>query len=426
MKRSKSYFATANLILIFALCITWVSPTFGQPAFTEGANVLFAGHSFFGPVSRNFDYVAAQNNFPDHVFNSVQRGGANGSPASLWDDTDGSRTDIEAVLATGQVELFGLTAYSENDSTVQDYVRWFNLAKSYNPETSFFIGIPWVTHGPGTDSMIFEDLIVQTGEKMFETISILRNIYPDTPIYFLNYGRTSSIMKYQFEAGQLPDIDDLVGSDERALFTDNFGHAGPMMVELSALAWMEILYGADVTELDFTPYQSDAVGIVQDVVAFNAPYQSARLSVGADSIDVLRGNLISGGLQELDRSDNQDVSLRRSNSDVVGTIEVEISGTSPYLNPAAAALTVESSGFFRSEILQTVEAWNFENETWVHLDTRPLTQFGDMEVTLASSGNVSKYVDQNTGEFLTRVRYTTASSRQSYGIGIDRLTWTFE
>ena len=262
----------ASTVAVLLLLVGSAAPAAAQPGFTDGANVLFAGHSFFGPVARSFDRVAVDNNFPAHTFQYVQRGGANGSPASLWDDTDGSRTEIETALSTGQVELFGLTAYSANDSTLNDYMQWFDLAKSYNDDTSFFIGIPWVIGGPGMDGQTFEQLIEQAGDEMFNTVIALRQAYPDNPIYFLNYGRTSSNMRLRFDTGQLPDIQHMVGSDESALFSDQFGHAGPMMLELSSLSWMETLYGADVAQLSFTDYQSDVVSIVREVTSFNAPY----------------------------------------------------------------------------------------------------------------------------------------------------------
>ena len=150
------------------------------------------------------------------------------------------------------------------------------------------------------------------------------------------------------------------------------------------------------------------------------------MTTSADSFNVARGSYQSGGLSELELSDNQDVTVNRGGTDVAGIVEIEFTGTSPYRNPEAVMLTIESSGFFRSEVTQTVEAWDFANETWVEVDTRPLSQFGDMTVTIKSNANIERFVDQQSREVLVRAAYSTAVGRQAYSIGVDRITWTFQ
>jgi hypothetical protein len=58
-----------------------------------------------------------------------------------------------------------------------------------------------------------------------------------------------------------------------------------MMLELSALSWIEYLYGADTGSLTLTPYESDIEAIVDEVLAYNqqfvpAPGSLAMLGLG--------------------------------------------------------------------------------------------------------------------------------------------------
>ena len=190
-------------VLLFAVAL---SPSLAQQPFEDGANVLFAGHSFFIPIARNFETLAQDNNFANHSFDSVFYGGRSGSPAELWDDTDGSRTAVESRLAAGNVQLFGLTAYDETNSSLNDYVQWFDLALSYNPDTQFFVGVPWVTYGVLLDTETYHQQVEAAAAGLFEVIVQLRDLYPNNRIFYIGYGKTAPIMKGMFETGQLPDI----------------------------------------------------------------------------------------------------------------------------------------------------------------------------------------------------------------------------
>ena len=428
MRLSKRHYAQKPaLFFAFALSLFWVQPTLAQPAFTDGTDVLFAGHSFFIPIANEFNTMAIENGFSQHNMETHFHGGQNGSPGFLWDDADGSRTAIQNILATGNVKLFGLTAYSDEDSAYEDYVLWFDLALSYNPDTAVFIGMPWVPGGTEMETAVFDQMIEERGESLFQIVTALRQTYPNNPIHFINYGKTASAMKHLFETDRLPDIDDLVGQHARALFTDNnLGHAGIMMKQLCALSWMEILYGGDVTELSFPSYESNVRGIVNYVVNYNEPYQALPIEFAPGSLNVARGNLVLGGVSDLSLSDNSDVSVQRSRTDLTGVVEIECSGFSPYLNPESITMTIESAGFFRTEILQSVSLWDYENETWVDLGSNALSRFVDSESPITISENASDFVNQETREVLARVSYSTAVARQLYSVGIDKLIWTVE
>lgn len=255
------------------------SPAMAQAPFSEGAKCLFAGHSFFVPTANQFNALATANGFSAHEAEYVFASGASGSPKRLWDDEE-KKAAIVDKLGDGDVELFGLTTAFAVGSDFEDYVRWIDLALSYNPDTVFYVGTPWVIAGPSfPNAAEFAAANASAGQRVFETVELLREAYPSETIIYIDYGRTASIMYELFEKGELPDIKALVPdpgggvSPSEALFADPYmGHGGPMMVELSALTWLEILYGASVESLQFTDYETDVINIVTGVTEHNRQY----------------------------------------------------------------------------------------------------------------------------------------------------------
>jgi hypothetical protein len=175
-----------------------------QPVLLDGARCLFIGHSFFVPVAAAFDQLADPTLFPDHAYDRYFASGAMGSPGQLWDDADGSRTEIEGKLATGQVELLGLTMYGGLGSQLQDYRNWMDLALAYNPDTRFLIGIPWVAAGPSMTAEDFAALNDTWGDDTIQIVTELRAIYPKTRIDLINYGVVASELKV--EAVEVHDL----------------------------------------------------------------------------------------------------------------------------------------------------------------------------------------------------------------------------
>jgi hypothetical protein len=265
-------------VMLAALAARASAEPMSPTEFPDGANALFAGHSFFVPVAGSFNKLAVQNGFSSHQMDFVFAGGPAGSPRMLWENPV-KKDAIIAKLSTGRIELFGLTCYPGMLSSFEDFERWFDLALSFNQDTTFYIGQPWLGRGPNTKTAIFDQKIEQTGEKMFEVVTDLRKAYPNNNIIYFNYGKVASVMMSWFDAGDLPDIKGLIPDPQngirlkQALFADGFiGHAGPMMTELSALSWMSVLYGADLEKLVYTKYMSDVESILQEVLIYNQPY----------------------------------------------------------------------------------------------------------------------------------------------------------
>ncbi len=303
------------LCLLISLLLTLTSISAASSAdgqFEDGANSLFIGHSFFVPIAKSFDLLASDGRYSEHESQMVFAGGAKGSPGSLWNDQR-RKDQIEKMLASGDIELFGMTTSSDRGGNgLTAYQRWIDLALSYNPDTVFLIGSPWVPRGPQMDAERFDQQVEMAGDRAFDIVADLRRNNPDTEIIFINYGKVSSVMRTMFEADELDDITKLTASEGRntdqgerrsirnrlrdrrqqsergstpspnaereaakdALFADaNIGHAGPMMTQLSALVWLHFLYGAEESALPSGDWNTDDVErITSEAIDFNARY----------------------------------------------------------------------------------------------------------------------------------------------------------
>jgi hypothetical protein len=248
---------------------------FAEPNFENGVNSLFMGHSFFIPVAKVFDGIASRSDFSAHQAELIFSAGQSGSPGKMWQN-EKNRQHVEAILANGDIDLFGMTiaATPDEEKAFSDYQQWIDLALTYNPNTSFFIGQMWVPRGPSMEDQKYADLTEQSAQRNFEIVEELRASYPNNQITFINYGKITADMKFAFSAGELPDIEQLVGKDETALFVDDkIGHGGRLMHELCALTWVNILYESEINDLEHSAFSEEALNILIETIEYNTQFK---------------------------------------------------------------------------------------------------------------------------------------------------------
>jgi hypothetical protein len=120
----------------------------------------------------------------------------------------------------------------------------------------------------------YANLNEQGAQRNFEIVKELRTAYPNNQIYFINYGKIAADMKIEFSAGELPDIEQLVGKDETSLFIDDkIGHGGRLMHELCALTWVNILYDADIRDVEHSSFSAEAMDILAESIQYNAKFK---------------------------------------------------------------------------------------------------------------------------------------------------------
>ena len=148
--------------------------------------------------------------------------------------------------------------------------------------------------------------------------------------------------------------------------------------------------------------------------------------VTPDSFLVTRGSYLAGGVIELAGSDNADLQLQRSSSDIQSRTEFEISAVSPTANPSLFEVELEGSVFARTTVNQTIEFFDYAAGTWETMDTRAATRFTDDSIVVSASGDLSRFVEAGTLAIRARVRYQSPVARQQFASNTDLFAWTIQ
>lgn len=248
-----------------------------RPDVITGFNALLIGHSFFHPFSVTLSAHADQAGFDDHQQSAFFSGGASGAPQALWEDA-GKRGQIQSVLDGGDIELFGMT-YHPDFPSMEGYRNWVNYALARNPDTRFFIGLPWLPFPAQISAAEYE----ATWHGFHPAIAhgivdTLRSEYPGVDFYCIPYGQSAVELRNLFAADDLPEVETLVGAGVDAIYLDSLGHADNILLDLGALVWLRAIYGVDLdTYPDNPAYQTNLRAIGQAIIDghdqdYNAPW----------------------------------------------------------------------------------------------------------------------------------------------------------
>jgi len=240
---------------------------------TTGHNSLFIGHSFFKPPAEAMPFHTSNAGLTDHAQQMVTAGNANGAPEALWNNNS-KRAQIQGILDGGDIELFGMT-YHYQYPGASGYVNWITYALDKNSDTKFFIAIPWWDFPSSVDAATYADTWRTEYAAGFPRLDWLRGQFPGTDIYAIPYGEAAVTLREMHDAGQLPEIGAMTGP--QGLFTDNKGHPGPIVKELSALIWLRAIYGVQMSTYNYDHgYDADLLGIADAIMdAHNPAYNTA-------------------------------------------------------------------------------------------------------------------------------------------------------
>jgi hypothetical protein len=150
-------------------------------------------------------------------------------------------------------------------------------------------------------------------------------------------------------------------------------------------------------------------------------------TVTPDSVQVTRGQYVSGNETTLAVSDNNDLSLRRLDSDIQSRTEFVVKGYSP-IAPESLKFKLEGAVFARSNVVQTIELFDYVANRWEILDSRNATRSPapDLVVTVAATGDLSRFVEAETSCMEARVRYKSDIPRQNFASNTDQTVWMIE
>lgn len=244
-----------------------------EPSFkSTGFDSLYIGHSFFAPFANGMPGHTATAGIPNHSQSLVFNGGANGAPQALWENTS-KRNAIQAALNTGNVELFGMTYHPTYPGTV-GYENWIDYALAQNPDTRFFIGLPWLTTPEAFSAASYANLWQTFHDTAWhDFIDQLRALYPGVDIYCIPYGQSALELRNLYAAGDLDDdVSALTGAASSAIFTDSLGHPGNILRDTGRLVWLNAIYGVDLSTYSHNPgYTADLKAIAQSIMDTHDP-----------------------------------------------------------------------------------------------------------------------------------------------------------
>ncbi len=218
---------------------------------TTGYNTLFMGHSFFSPIARQMSFHMAQLGVNDHSQYIEFSPGTTGTPSALWEDEE-HRNNVQAVLNSGTIEVFGMTV----DRDIESYVLWIDYALSKNSDTKIVLGSPWLDFPANYNSAAqYENVSIGLQNAALNQIDILKSLYPDNEIIFIPYGFAATQLRHLFESGQLPGVTDLIGNNlVTSIFADQkgHGHGGGFLLDLSEFIWLIAIYNINLDNYDYS------------------------------------------------------------------------------------------------------------------------------------------------------------------------------
>ena len=214
----------------------------------NGLNCFFYGHKFFTPLAEAIGPVAKKAGITNHkvttFLNKPHQGGPGFGVRFLSVPAEGkpdAGKKLRAAFDTGEIDLLGLTYHQSETGRLEHYKEWFDYVLARNPKAQLLI------HLPSSIDPVRQDLnrLNKTGDairaKFYATVVVpLRKAYPGKKIHFWYSGRVASEMRRRFEAGELPQVHELVGN--RGIFSVVGGYPGPFLQDLQGLILYSLIY----------------------------------------------------------------------------------------------------------------------------------------------------------------------------------------
>lgn len=144
--------------------------------------------------------------------------------------------------------------------------------------------------------------------------------------------------------------------------------------------------------------------------------------IAPETFSVTQGTYASGELADIRTSDNSDLSIRRSTTDILSRTEFVVESLSPFSSPGSIQILLEGSVFARTDVNQSIDLYDFDSGSWVELDSQNASRFVDQEYIVDATGELTRFV---SGENLlrARVRFRSTNPRVQFSSNTDRLSW---
>jgi hypothetical protein len=272
-----------TLILILS-CTKDENP---QQIQTQGYNMLLMGNSFFRPYADHLNNLATEADLNEHNSTVVNRGGENGRPINLWNDSNTEEHQlIKSTLDQGNIEVFGMTSgYDiDSDNPTEGHSAWIQYALQNNPNIIIFIAIgsfdfpngdsngtrpDWDTFASDNGFNSIQEFYDYYINEMIhkEIVDELRLEFPSTKIFTIPTGwATKNLAQMNLDNELLDDIS-MVGPKSSSIFTDEKGHQGQIVIETGTMIWLNSIYNVDLSSFNYnTGFTTDLHAIAQDII----------------------------------------------------------------------------------------------------------------------------------------------------------------
>ena len=271
-----------NLYLLIITFIVSCSPATqsSEDVAPDGYKMLLMGNSFFRPYAETFDDMVSYTEIENHDATTVFRGGENGNPYNFWNDSSTSQhQQIKSALDQGNIELFGMTCGASADLDIPDILsgirNWIQYAVDRNPDISIFLAIPAITY-PADWEEIAQEFGLDTVDEFYDyfdnsvhsnIVDQLRIEFPSTIIFAIPTGRVTQNIVDMYNDNSLLDDIDFFGTQSTAIFRDDLGHQGDIVLEGGGLVWLNSIYKINLEDFDYdTGFNTDLHQIAIDVM----------------------------------------------------------------------------------------------------------------------------------------------------------------
>ena len=287
-----------NLPLLLLIALTFMLSSCNNddeitlPQETQGYNMLLIGNSFFKPYADHLNNLASYANLNEHSSTIVKRGGENGRPINLWNDSNTEEHQlIKATLDQGNLDYFGMTSGYDFDSEnpTEGHSAWIQYALQKNPNIIIFIAIGSFDFPNGDSNSTRPDWDTFASDNGFnsiqefydyyinkvihkEIVDELRLEFPSTKIFTIPTGwATKNLAQMNLDNELLDDIS-MVGPKSSSIFTDEKGHQGQIVIETGTMIWLNSIYNVNLSSLNYdTGFTTDLHSISQDIINNHDP-----------------------------------------------------------------------------------------------------------------------------------------------------------
>ena len=271
-----------NLYLLIITFIVSCSPTTqsSEDVAPDGYKMLLMGNSFFRPYAETFDDMVSYTEIENHDATMVFRGGENGNPYNFWNDSGTSQhQQIKSALDQGNIELFGMTSGASADLDIPDILsgirNWIQYAVDRNPDISIFLAIPTIAY-PADWEESAQEFGLDTVDEFYDyfdnsvhsnIVDQLRIEFPSTIIFTIPTGRVTQNIVDMYNDNSLLDDIDFFGTQSSAIFRDNLGHQGDIVLEGGGMVWLNSIYQINLEDFNYdTGFNTDLHQIAIDVM----------------------------------------------------------------------------------------------------------------------------------------------------------------